>query len=244
MRSAWNAFAWRGCMKHNEKNFQLYRKEELFMELKGTKINFLGDSITEGAGTSCVEARFTTLMKEIAGVAEIRNYGIGGTRIARQQTVNNEQYDKNDYCARFSAMDDDADIIVVFGGTNDYGHGDAPFGTFSDRTPETFCGAVHYLFRGLIEKYPTKPIVVITPLHRENDTVPNALHGKTLKDYVDVIREGAEMYSLPVLDLFASFGVCPDIPAQKAAYCPDGLHPNDAGNRKIAEKLKTFLEAL
>ena len=88
------------------------------------------------------------------------------------------------------------------------------------------------------------PIVVITPLHRENDTVPNALHGKTLKNYVDVIREGAEMYSLPVLDLFASFGVCPDIPAQKAAYCPDGLHPNDAGNRKIAEKLKTFLEAL
>ena len=25
------------------------------MELKGTKINFLGDSITEGAGTSCVK---------------------------------------------------------------------------------------------------------------------------------------------------------------------------------------------
>ena len=85
---------------------------------------------------------------------------------------------------------------------------------------------------------------MITPLHRENDTVPNALHGKTLKDYVDVIREGAEMYSLPVLDLFASFGVCPDIPPQKAAYCTDGLHSNDAGNRKIAEKLKTFLEAL
>ena len=151
MRSALSAFVWHGCMKHNDKNLQQYRKEELFMDLKGTKINFLGDSITEGAGTSCVEARFTTLMKEIAGVAEIRNYGIGGTRIARQQTVNNEQYDKNDYCARFSAMDDDADVIVVFGGTNDYGHGDAPFGTFSDRTPDTFCGAVHCLFRGLIE---------------------------------------------------------------------------------------------
>ena len=141
-------------------------------------------------------------------------------------------------------MDDDADIIVVFGGTNDYGHGDAPFGSFSDRTPDTFCGAVHYLFRGLIEKYPTKPIIVLTPLHRENDYVPNALHGKILKDYVDVIREAAEMYSLPVLDLFASFGLCPDIPAQKAAFCPDGLHPNDAGNRMLAERLKSFLETL
>lgn len=214
------------------------------MELKGTKINFLGDSITEGAGTSCVEARFTTLMKEIAGVAQIRNYGIGGTRMARQQKITNERFDTNDYCTRFSSMEDDADIVVVFGGTNDYGHGDAPFGTFSDRTPDTFCGAVHYLFRGLLEKYPTKKVVVLTPMHREGDTSPNPLHGKTLKDYVDVIRQVAEMYSLPVLDLFASLGVCPDIPAQKEAYCPDGLHPNDAGNRLLAEKLKQFLENL
>lgn len=101
------------------------------MELKGKKINFLGDSITEGAGTSCEAARFTCVLKDIAGLSEIRNYGIGGTRIARQQTVTNEKHDKNDYCGRFQSMDDDADIIVVFGGTNDYGHGDAPFGSFS-----------------------------------------------------------------------------------------------------------------
>lgn len=93
------------------------------MELKGKKINFLGDSITEGAGTSCEAARFTCVLKDIAGLSEIRNYGIGGTRIARQQTVTNEKHDKNDYCGRFQSMDDDADIIVVFGGTNDYGHG-------------------------------------------------------------------------------------------------------------------------
>jgi len=49
-----------------------------------------------------------------------------------------------------------------------------------------------------------------------------------LKNYVDVIREAAEMYSLPVLDLSASFGICLDIPEQKEAFCPDGLHPNDA----------------
>gem|GEM_PF-4645314 len=36
------------------------------------------------------------------------------------------------------------------------------------------------------------------------------------------------MYSLPVLDLSASFGICLDIPEQKEAFCPDGLHPNDA----------------
>lgn len=210
------------------------------MELKGKKINFLGDSITEGCGTSCEAARFTCVLKEIADLAEIRNYGIGGTRIARQIV----RPDATDFCARFSDMDDDADAVVVFGGTNDYGHGDAPFGKFTDRTPETFCGAVHCLFRGLIEKYPTKPIIIITPMHRKNDYVPNTSNQKVLKDYVDVIREAAEVYSLPVLDLFASFGICPDITEQMEAYCPDGLHPNDAGNRVLAEKLKKFLEAL
>ncbi len=38
-------------------------------------------------------------------------------------------------------MDNDADIIIVFGGTNDFGNGDAPFGEMSDRTPYTFYGA-------------------------------------------------------------------------------------------------------
>ena len=214
------------------------------MELKGKIINFLGDSITEGAGASCAATRYTSVLKDIAGLADFRNYGIGGTRIAHQKTVTNEQYDLNDYCGRFDKMDDNADVIVVFGGTNDYGHGDAAFGNFEDRTPDTFCGALHYLMRGLIEKYPTSLIVFITPLHRENDFIPNALHGKTLKDYVDKIKLTAEYYSLPVLDLFSTGGIQPCIPAQKAAFCPDGLHPNDAGNRKIAERLKTFLETL
>lgn len=214
------------------------------MELKGKIINFLGDSITEGAGASCEAARYTSRLKEIAGLAEIRNYGIGGTRIAKQKTVNNERYDLNDFCGRFAAMDDNADVIVVFGGSNDYGHGDADFGDFStDRTSDTFCGALHVLMSGLIEKYPDKPIVVLTPLHRANDFLPNS-HGKTLKDYVDKIREAAEYYSLPVLDLYATAGIQPCLEAHRKMYCPDGLHPNDAGNEIIARRLYSLLLSL
>lgn len=40
-------------------------------------------------------------------------------------------------------MDNDADIIIVFGGTNDFGNGDAPFGEMSDRTPYTFYGRIN-----------------------------------------------------------------------------------------------------
>ena len=105
------------------------------MELKGTKINFLGDSITEGAGTSSPDRMFTMLIEREYG-AICQNYGIGGTRIARQKTPTEEKWDR-DFISRVPEMDNDADIVVVFGGTNDFGHGDAPLGTMNDRTPYT-----------------------------------------------------------------------------------------------------------
>lgn len=53
------------------------------------------------------------------------------------------------FCGRLDEMDKNADAVVVFGGTNDYGHGDAPFGLFTDRTDETFYGACHTLMSEL-----------------------------------------------------------------------------------------------
>ena len=184
------------------------------MELKGTKINFLGDSITEGAGTSSHDKMFTMLIEREYG-AICQNYGIGGTRIARQKTPTEEKWDR-DFISRVPEMDNDADIVVVFGGTNDFGHGDAPIGTMSDRTPYTFYGALHCLYTALIEKYPGVPIVVLTPLHRLNEDSPKGDNKPapvgTLKEYVNIIREVAEYYSLPVLDLFKESGLQPKIP--------------------------------
>lgn len=216
------------------------------MELKGTKINFLGDSITEGAGTSSHDKMFTMLIEREYG-AICQNYGIGGTRIARQKTPTNEKYDR-DFISRVPEMDNDADIVVVFGGTNDFGHGDASIGTMSDRTPYTFYGALHCLYTALIEKYPGVPIVVLTPLHRITEDIPTGDNKPapvgTLKEYVNIIREVAEYYSLPVLDLFKESGLQPKIPVIQQKYVPDGLHPNDAGNEILAHKIARFLEML
>lgn len=216
------------------------------MELNGKSITFLGDSITEGHGASEQSKRFTDLMPKITPISGIKNYGIGGTRIARQQNITpeTEWWDTNSYCERFDKMEA-SDIIVVFGGTNDYGHGDAPFGDFkTDNTPDTFCGALHYLMKGLMERFPESEIVFMTPIHREGENNPNGSNNRPLSDYVDMIKKAANYYSLPVLDMYANFGVNPNIPAHKELYCPDGLHPNDRGYKKIAERLKSFLEAL
>ena len=222
------------------------------MKLEGLKINFLGDSITEGVGASDRQKTvYHAVLKDIAGLAEARNYGIGGTRFALQKGSDvrpkDNYVDVNSFCERFDKMDDDADVVVVFGGTNDYGHGDADIGCFEDRTPDTFYGACHCLFSGLIKKYLGKPIIIMTPLHRCNERkIPNKPEGQfgILKEYVDIIREVAEYYSLPVLDLFAYSGLQPEIPEIKTKFVPDGLHPNDNGNAVIAQKLKNFLEAL
>ena len=212
------------------------------MNLQGLRINFLGDSITEGHGCSAVEKQFTSLISSEHG-AVTRCYGIGGTRIARQKMPSGNPRHDLDFPSRVAEMDADVDLIVVFGGTNDFGHGDAPFGEFSDRTVWTFCGALHVLFTGLLEKYPDKPIMVMTPLHRSSECVPN-MHGKVLKDYVDMIRQTAEYYSLPVLDLFAVSGIQPAVPIMKEKFMPDGLHPNDAGHVILTDKIAKFIESL
>lgn len=211
------------------------------MELKGKKINFLGDSITEGVGTAGKEEIYLNLLKEAEGLAEARNYGISGTRLAVQ---NGPEDWGPAYSVRYTEMDDEADIVVVFGGTNDYGHGNAPIGQFSDRVNTTYYGACHVLMQGLIEKYPEALIVFMTPLHRTTEDEPSMGNGLPLKAYVDIIKEVAEYYAIPVLDLYSVSGIQPRVEVLREKYCPDGLHPNGEGHKLIASRLAGFLKSL
>lgn len=217
------------------------------MELKGKVINFLGDSITEGYAATEPCKRFTDLIAAQYG-AVCNNYGIGGTRIARQRTPSADPKWDLCFCDRAGEMARDADVIFVFGGTNDYGHGDAPIGRMEDRTPETFYGALHTLFAGLLTDYPDAEIVVATPLHRFHE---EELHGDPalgncapLKTYVEIIREVAEYYALPVLDFYRSSGIQPELPAVYQRWTADGLHLNDAGHALLARRIASFLKTL
>ena len=209
------------------------------MELKGTAINFLGDSITEGSGTSGLGKKFTDVLAREYEIIAF-NYGIGGTRIAKQHNPSQEAKFDRDFCSRVAELEESADAVVVFGGTNDFGHGDAPMGSFTDCTSDTFYGALHVLYSSLITKFPGKPIVIVTPLHRTEEVTAT----KALIDYVRAIREVAEYYSLPVLDLYAESGLQPNVPIIKQMNVPDGLHPNDAGHEIIAKKIANFMLTL
>ena len=218
------------------------------MELQNKKILFLGDSITAGVGTSAGESTtFWSLLGRRTG-AVVRGYGIGGTCIARQYHILYPEMDEPYFITRVDAMEDGADVVVVFGGTNDYGHGDAPFGEMSDRTNDTFYGAMHLLCQALISRYPQATIVIMTPLHRLNEEAKinerGVRNGTTLEDYVEAERRVAAYYGIPVLDLFRVSGLQPEVPQLRERYMPDGLHPNDAGHERLADRLIGFLTAL
>ncbi len=216
------------------------------MDIRGRKINFLGDSITQGIGVLDKNNVYHARLAKEYGITA-RKYGIGGTRISRQSVVTEAWCDR-DFIGRVDTMDPDADIIVVFGGTNDFGHGDAPLGEMSDRTPYTFYGACHTLIEKLIEKYPQALIVFMTPLHRCNEDNPRGdghmPERGPLKRYVEIIKEVTEFYSIPTLDLWSCSSIQPKNPIIKEKYCPDGLHPNDAGHAIIASRLAGFLNSL
>jgi lysophospholipase L1-like esterase len=214
------------------------------MELTGKKINFLGDSITEGHIVTAPERMFVEVITKNCQLGAGRNYGISGTRIARQRTPSCDLSFDQHFSSRICRMDPDADIVVVFGGTNDYGHGDAPLGADDDRTADTFYGACHELFTLLPRQFPHAKIVVLTPLHRLNEDTPVNAVGTVLEEYVTILRKTVSQYGFPLLDLFETSAIQAHIPELAEKYTADGLHPNDLGHAVLAEEIAAFLKSL
>ena len=223
------------------------------MELKGKIINFLGDSITEGCCVDDSYNRYDNILMRKYNLKKVNNYGIGGTRLAHQSVPStNPRFDLC-FCGRAHDLDKEADIIVVYGGVNDYIHGDAPIGTINDQSPSTFYGAVNYLMSYLKSEYIRQKIVFMTPAHcwlwGNSDKFPSKEAIKKsdalpLQGYVDIIKKLGEKHNIPVLDMFENLGLDPNDEAIRNEYTADGLHFNDKGQYFIAKCLGEFLERL
>lgn len=219
------------------------------MELKDKLLVLLGDSITEGVGASSVCRAYPAILQRLTG-ARIHLDGISGSRIARQRVVTDQPCDR-DFCMRLNHLPLEADALFIFGGTNDYGHGEAPVGSSEDRSPFTFWGACHTLFAGLKTRYPGKPILVATPLHRssENDPAGDGTNRKLekvegLAQYSRILAAAASDYGFPLLDFFND----PSLPREGDpafyAFLPDGLHPSDTGHAFIARQIARRFRSL
>lgn len=193
-------------------------------KFSGKQINCLGDSITYGyipdSGAQ-MSNPYPKQLNDYLGIKMSLNYGISGSTLA----VNSGYYDP--MSVRYANMDDNADIVLVFGGTNDYGRAVySQLGTFGDTTNTTVYGALDVLCNGLITKYPKANIFFLTPLHRGDRTGPNGA-GYTLEDVTNAIKQVCAKYSIPVLDLFTIGQYHPNIVAFNSIYGGnDKLHPN------------------
>ena len=206
-------------------------------------INFLGDSITEGAWATEPKYNYVSRVGEKLG-CKVNNYGISGTRIAMQTVPSaNPVFDK-DFLTRAKEMSD-ADIVFVFGGTNDYGHGDSEIGDLTSLDSHTFCGAVRNLATYLCERYGKRNVCFILPLHRYDEDNPRGEFGAqtklrpSLKEYVKAEIAVLDDMGMRYLDFRDSFPI-PTVNTP-TEYFQDGLHPTNKGHELIADMISDYV---
>lgn len=203
----------------------------------GKKITCLGDSITwgdiDGAGNGGFDYSWTSHMTELCGFKTVENLGIKGTRI----TSTNSGGSFVERCVPIK----DADVIVIFGGINDFNN-NMVLGTFLSTDVNTFYGALNIMYFKTITNNPNAKMLAITPMkeskffgtYGSDFELAKNDEGHTQLDYVEAIRKTADYFSIPVLDLYEQAPFTPYVQPQRAIYMPDGLHPSEKGYKELA----------
>lgn len=217
----------------------LYPADTEIKPLEGKKIAVIGDSISS---TDYTTPNYWQLIQEKYG-GEFLNYAISATRIAYNE---NDTRKENCFVNRYAAMSDEADAVIVMGGTNDAW--DTPIGTPGDTGKTTMWGAVKTLLFGLVKKYPGKPIIVCLPIKRKYDGATamesietvKALDANTyanLQYSCALIQHVCKMYALPCINLYEESGISANESGDWGAEYfieDDNLHPSALGEKRIA----------
>ncbi len=211
------------------------------------RLLFLGDSITEGVGASVPENSYVNLVAKTLP-CEVLNYGISGTRIAKQTnaTCYATKWDL-DFQLRAQIMPKEADVVFVFGGINDFQHGDAMLGDLNSEDPYTFYGGVRCLLAYLIATYGKKKLCVVLPPHlyqeggRKCKGVSGTEQGADYGVYIRLLETMAKEYAIDIIDLYHD-GYPKPLVDTGDIYTADGIHPTDAGHKLIAEKICQYLQ--
>ena len=211
------------------------------MDLSNLTIHFLGDSITEGYYAETQQTSYVGRFQAAYPNAAIQNYGVGGSCVSDKCVWGSE-----DMRTRALRMEPGADLIVVFGGTNDF-HCMTPLGAPEDRDAGTFYGAYNLLLEILRERFPNAQIVLCTPLPRFDEVMPERdgrVRVAPLKAYIEIVKDVGSRHGLPVIDLFGIEKFREPIPGEKSPLTKDGLHPLDDGHAIVFEHMNQALMAL
>lgn len=234
------------------------------------KVAYFGDSITDPRNSGS-KLKYWHFLQEWLNITPYV-YGISG----RQWNDIPNQTDK-----LLAEHADSVDAILIFIGTNDFNEG-VPIGEWYDikeeevmagihepkhlvtrkrmlpvMSKDTYKGRINIALDKLKHIYPTKQIVLLTPIHRagfyanDKNWQPTEDYynrcGEPLQRYVDAVKEAGNVWAVPVIDLNALSGLFP-MADEHVQYFKDGavdrLHPNDKGHERMARTLYYQLSTL
>ncbi len=230
----------------------------------GARIGYIGDSITDPNVRQGDMKHYWGWLEQWLGTTTY-NYSVSGFTLQNGLGSVDKLYKEHGQ---------EVDAILVFLGTNDY-NSSVPLGEFFSyreeevevatgqprhlekrlrRQPilsqETVKGRLNLLIQKLKQLYPTKQIVLMTPLHRgyatfgdkniqPDESYPNA-QGYYIHDLVEAVRQAGQLWSVPVIDLFSLSGLMPSLPEHSQYFMNpehDRLHPNGAGHERLARTI-------
>ena len=157
------------------------------------------------------------------------------------------------------------DIITVAGGYNDWNWA-VTLGTFTTdisgydtstaaNVPSsgatfplknTFYMGVFRLAKYLTERFPTTPILWITPFPTTSKNNGGANGWNVclpLSDYVQAIKDVCAYFSIPVCDIYTAGGLTPFTSSNLSTYWrnSDGVHPNGEGSKIYSYKIERMM---
>ena len=233
---------------------------------QGKKVAFLGDSMTDTqrVGTTCIYWEYLT---ELLGIKPLV-YGINGNQwdgIYNQAVkLHVEKGADVDAILIFAGTNDYNQGIPIggfFSETTKQVNVNGNQVTRKYRTPilndSTFCGRMNKVLSYLKANFPQQQIIVMTPIHRgyakfSGDNVqPDENYGNGqglyFDAYIDALKQAASYWAVPLIDLYSISGLFPLADAHVLYFHDketDRLHPNAAGDYRLAKTIQYKLLAL
>jgi len=236
-------------------------KPMICSQWNGRKVAFIGDSITDPNQVKYGMNRVYWQDLQVMLGIEPLVYAVNGYQLS--QAVELAQKMEAE-CGQ------EPDAILMLLGTNDY-NSSVPMGewytlenvkvnvdgktvTRRHRTfsfdGETFRGRLNTAIRYLKTHYPTKQIILMTPIHRDfasfgkwnvqpDENYANG-QGLFVEAYADAVREAGKLWAVPVIDLSTLCGLNPTLPEYLGYFRnpeTDHLHPNTEGHRRMASAI-------
>ena len=206
----------------------------------------IGDSIVEKNFTS--EKDFYEFVQDEYDCIPV-NYGFSSTGYKTSAGKYTSYYE------RVRTIDlSNTDCITIFGSFNDLGKG-YKLGTVNDTTTDTIGGCMNLTIKTLKSRAPGVPTGIVTPtpwieglcFTGHGRIAYNGITPEECKAYVQLLKELAAKYDLPLLDLNKNSGLDPNDPANKKLYYETekykdyGVHPNALGHELMAPLWRDFI---